>query len=338
MKKPNKLNAQALMEKNQTLKTIVYTKNSSLETYIGRYRFGFNGMEKDDEVYGDGNSYDYGARIYNSQLGRWLSRDPKESVYPSWSTYNAFMCNPIIIIDPSGEGGIVSKVRDIETGKTTALVVTATVFVYSDVKDQQQLHNIAKDIKSNIESNWNNVTSADGKVSKTTVTKNGITLPTTFNITVIPITREDAESRMKSSNVAYGENFVEVIDDANGPSSQFEGNSGFFNVSQQNASGNTYSHEWGHFLEYVNPNVRDDNASRYHAAYYKPSSGEPVPMMFNDDPTIAGERTTTPTDVNRLNNGRGLGADLIGNPSKTNSAQVGAPNTNKSYQNGVEKN
>ncbi|MGM0613621.1 MAG: hypothetical protein ACQESM_08945, partial [Bacteroidota bacterium] len=30
-----------------------------------RYRFGFNGMEKDDEVKGGGNSYDFGARLYS---------------------------------------------------------------------------------------------------------------------------------------------------------------------------------------------------------------------------------------------------------------------------------
>jgi len=40
------------MEKNQTLKTIVYTKKSGLATYVGRYRFSFNGKEKDDEVKG----------------------------------------------------------------------------------------------------------------------------------------------------------------------------------------------------------------------------------------------------------------------------------------------
>jgi len=29
------------------------------------YRYGFNGMEKDDEVKGTGNSLDFGARIYD---------------------------------------------------------------------------------------------------------------------------------------------------------------------------------------------------------------------------------------------------------------------------------
>ncbi|MDQ3100743.1 MAG: hypothetical protein M3R08_05105, partial [Bacteroidota bacterium] len=38
------------------------------------YRFAFNGMEKDDEMHNAiGTSYDFGARIYDPRLGRWLS-------------------------------------------------------------------------------------------------------------------------------------------------------------------------------------------------------------------------------------------------------------------------
>ena len=39
------------------------------------YRFGFNGKENDNEVKGAGNSVDFGARIYDSRLGRWMSVD-----------------------------------------------------------------------------------------------------------------------------------------------------------------------------------------------------------------------------------------------------------------------
>ena len=49
------------------------------------YRFSFNGKEKDDEVKGIGNSLDFGARIYDSRLGRWMSLDPMQSKYPSLS-------------------------------------------------------------------------------------------------------------------------------------------------------------------------------------------------------------------------------------------------------------
>ena len=69
----------------------------------GEYRFGFNGMEQDDEMMGDGNSYDFGARMYDSRLGRWYSVDPLHSIQPGWSTYKAFKDNPIVYIDPNGE-------------------------------------------------------------------------------------------------------------------------------------------------------------------------------------------------------------------------------------------
>jgi len=42
----------------------------------GEYRYGFNGMEKDDEVKGSGNSYTTEFRQYDPRLGRWMSLDP----------------------------------------------------------------------------------------------------------------------------------------------------------------------------------------------------------------------------------------------------------------------
>jgi RHS repeat-associated protein len=67
------------------------------------YRYGFNGKEKDNEVKGDGNSYDFDARMLDSRLGRWLSIDPKASKYPYFSPYLAFGNNPVYYIDPGGE-------------------------------------------------------------------------------------------------------------------------------------------------------------------------------------------------------------------------------------------
>jgi RHS repeat-associated protein len=67
------------------------------------YRYGFNGMEKDDEVKGNGNSYDFGARIYDSRVGRWLSIDPLAAKYPAHSPYNGIGNNPILFLDPDGK-------------------------------------------------------------------------------------------------------------------------------------------------------------------------------------------------------------------------------------------
>ena len=66
------------------------------------YRFGFNGMEKDDEVKGNGNSLDFGARIYDPRIGRWLSRDPLHMKYPSFSPYSFAANSPVFFVDPDG--------------------------------------------------------------------------------------------------------------------------------------------------------------------------------------------------------------------------------------------
>jgi RHS repeat-associated protein len=66
------------------------------------YRYGFQGKEKDDELKGEGNSYDFGARIYDPRVGRWLSTDPLENKYPSMSPYNFTANNPILYVDPDG--------------------------------------------------------------------------------------------------------------------------------------------------------------------------------------------------------------------------------------------
>src|SRR5690554_5753647 len=67
------------------------------------YRYGFNGMERDDDIKGKGNSYDFGARLYDSRLGRWLSIDPLASKYPGLSPYNFVANTPIQAIDPDGQ-------------------------------------------------------------------------------------------------------------------------------------------------------------------------------------------------------------------------------------------
>ena len=59
------------------------------------YRYGFNGKEKDNEVSGDGNQYDYGFRIYNPRIGRFLSTDPLFKEYP-WYTPYQFAGNSLI--------------------------------------------------------------------------------------------------------------------------------------------------------------------------------------------------------------------------------------------------
>ena len=67
-----------------------------------KYRYGFNGQEKDNEVAGVGNSYDFGERIYESRLGRFMSRDPLATKFPYYSPYQFAGNKPIAAIDLDG--------------------------------------------------------------------------------------------------------------------------------------------------------------------------------------------------------------------------------------------
>ncbi|HLP56121.1 MAG TPA: RHS repeat-associated core domain-containing protein [Fluviicola sp.] len=66
------------------------------------YRFGYNGMEKDPEMKGDGNSYTTEFRQYDPRLGRWASLDPLMKQFPWQSPYCAFDDNPVFFTDPYG--------------------------------------------------------------------------------------------------------------------------------------------------------------------------------------------------------------------------------------------
>ncbi len=68
------------------------------------YRYGFNGMEKDDEVKGSGNSYTAEFWQYDSRLGRRWNMDPVVKTFRS--SYDAFSNNPIIRIDPNGDDDV----------------------------------------------------------------------------------------------------------------------------------------------------------------------------------------------------------------------------------------
>jgi RHS repeat-associated protein len=75
------------------------------------YRYGFNGKEKDESgEWGSNTHYDYGFRIYNPRIAKFLSVDPLTKEFPWNSTY-AFAENDVIrSIDlEGGEKLIVNK-------------------------------------------------------------------------------------------------------------------------------------------------------------------------------------------------------------------------------------
>jgi RHS repeat-associated protein len=66
------------------------------------YRYGFNGKENDNEVKGTANQQDYGMRIYDPRVGRFLSVDPIANQYPWYTPYQFAGNMPIKYIDLDG--------------------------------------------------------------------------------------------------------------------------------------------------------------------------------------------------------------------------------------------
>ncbi|MBC8756061.1 hypothetical protein H2O64_15395 [Kordia sp. YSTF-M3] len=90
------------------------------------YRYGFNGKEKDNEMKGEGVQYDYGFRIYDARLGKFLSQDPLFKSYPWYTPYQFAGNKPIWATDLDGleeyidnQVRIVHKIFVWNQGRTT---------------------------------------------------------------------------------------------------------------------------------------------------------------------------------------------------------------------------
>ncbi len=82
------------------------------------YRYGYNCMEKDNELKGNGNSYTTEFRQYDPRLGRWLSVDPLVIKHPGWTPYKSMLNNPILFIDNNGDTEYRFYVRSFESSQT----------------------------------------------------------------------------------------------------------------------------------------------------------------------------------------------------------------------------
>ncbi|MCX6180584.1 MAG: hypothetical protein NT150_01475 [Bacteroidetes bacterium] len=95
-------NAPYITSANDYLPFGVLAKGRSY--FIHEYRYGFVGQELNDELSGQGNSLDFGARILDTRLARFFSLDPDYMKYPDYSPYIYAGNRPIFAIDSYGLG------------------------------------------------------------------------------------------------------------------------------------------------------------------------------------------------------------------------------------------
>jgi RHS repeat-associated protein len=104
--------------------------------------YGFNGKEMDNEVSGNGNQYDYGFRIYNPRIARFLSVDPLTSSYPMLTPYQFASNTPIAAIDIDGlEAYIVTETLN-KKEKVARISVTRYEDVSGVAQDNRLVNNL----------------------------------------------------------------------------------------------------------------------------------------------------------------------------------------------------
>lgn len=104
---------------------------------VETYRYSFNGKEKDPEVVASsGNTQDYGMRIYNPSLGRFLSVDRCTSNFPHFSPYLFAGNTPISGRDANGDSlYIVIYTRGNSRGDDNSMFLASALTRAYDIKN-----------------------------------------------------------------------------------------------------------------------------------------------------------------------------------------------------------
>jgi len=105
-----------------------------------KYRYGFNGKENDNEIKGEGNSLDFGDRMYDSRIGRWLSTDAKAGKYPGITPYAFGANNPVFYTDPDGKDVIPSNFKVVRY-KDGSIRITGSVKITIQVINLSSMAN-----------------------------------------------------------------------------------------------------------------------------------------------------------------------------------------------------
>jgi hypothetical protein len=185
----------------------------------------------------------FGKKMDDYCLGRFLSVDPLAHEFPWQSPYVAFNNNPIYFIDPTGESGIAYKTDKKNKEGKPILRVVSNIYIYGEGATPDR----ANMIKEEANTQYNN----NGQFFTATV--DGVEYEVQFEFTSKVIDAKDVDSKLVQGgyyNLNAENNFFEVLEDIETSVTLSGGvngaNTGAFKTSQIEDGSNAVSHEINH--------------------------------------------------------------------------------------------
>jgi len=165
-------------------------------------KYKYTGKERDNE-----NNYDYfGARYYDSRIGRWGGVEPLLDKYISWSSYCYTLCNPIIARDIDGRDGRVTINNSVITVEVPIYYTKEGNLGLSDYQESKLTEYVNEASK-----NWN-------KAGKTSTEYQGQFFTVEFIFKIKEVERsyqlqligKNLTSEATGENIAYGAETKEI--------------------------------------------------------------------------------------------------------------------------------
>jgi RHS repeat-associated protein len=230
---------------------------------VENYRYGFNGKENQDELLGEDNAQDFGARMYDARVGRWWGLDPNQNSYAHLSPYNAMENNPIYFNDPDGKDATITIVGN-------SLIISTKIYITGMEANEK----LANEIKEQIIRDWDKGWKYKGYNVK-------------FNVDVVVYTGE----MDPNSNLIHITNSPKLLFDGY-RSFVHKGNSGNWHSRlNEKAKKFHWSHEFGHLLGIMDGYIEQERYTSVQEAepirktYIKENYG-PNNMMSSDNGVV----------------------------------------------------